>query len=79
MKMKQLLMIALITISFASTDFVFAKEKYSEKACEDIYGAIGIFVKIADSEWKKKNDKKASFYSQVAANYSTIYETVCKK
>ena len=28
---------------------------------------------------KKNNDKKAVLYSQAAANYATIYETVCRK
>ena len=27
----------------------------------------------------KKNEKKAVLYSQAAANYATIYETVCGK
>ena len=73
-------MVSLISILFASTNIVFAKEKkYPKKACKEIYGAIGVFVKIVDDAWKKKNEKKAALYSQVAANYATIYETLCRK
>ena len=81
MKIRKIFMVSLILTLFVSTNFVFAKEKkYPKKVCQGIYGSIGLFVKIADSIWKKKNnDKKAVLYSQAAANYATIYETVCRK
>ena len=79
MKIRQIFMVSLIFTLFASTNIVCAKEKkYPKKSCKEIYGVIGLFVKIADAEWKKKNEKKAVLYSQAAANYATIYETVCK-
>jgi len=79
MKIRQIFMVSLISILFASTNIVCAKEaKYPKKACKGIYGAIGLFLKIADVEWKKKNEKKAVLYSQAAANYATVYETVCR-
>ena len=79
MKIRQIFMVSLIFTLFASTNIVCAKEKkYSKKACKDIYGVIALFVKIADAEWKKKNEKRAVLYSQAAANYATIYETVCR-
>ncbi|SVD60080.1 uncharacterized protein METZ01_LOCUS412934 [marine metagenome] len=59
---------------------IFSKEeKYPEHVCKEIYGAIGTFLGLADKEWKQKNEEKALFYSQAAANYSTVYETVCRK
>tara|TARA_B100000029_G_scaffold392078_1_gene389057 strand:- start:224 stop:493 length:270 start_codon:yes stop_codon:yes gene_type:complete len=81
MNIRQIFKVSLIFILFASTNTVYAKEnKYPRKVCEGIYGSIGLFVKIADSIWKKKNnDKKAVLYSQAAANYATIYETVCRE
>ena len=81
MKIRQIFMVSLILTLFVSPNFAFAKEKkYPKKICQGIYGSIGLFVKIADGIWKKKNnDKKAVLYSQAAANYATIYETVCRK
>ena len=81
MKIRQILMTFLILTLFASTNVVFANEKkYPKKVCEAIYGTIGLFVKIADGKWKKKTkDKEAVLYSQAAANYATIYETLCRK
>ena len=62
-----------------SINTVYAKEeKYPEHVCIEIYDAIGLFLKLADDEWEKKNEEKALFYSQAAANYSTVYETVCR-
>ena len=62
-----------------SINTVYAKEeKYAEHVCKEIYGAIGTFLALADKEWKQKNGEKALFYSQAAANYSTVYETVCR-
>tara|TARA_B100000029_G_scaffold199359_1_gene197736 strand:+ start:1175 stop:1435 length:261 start_codon:yes stop_codon:yes gene_type:complete len=81
MKIKKIFMVSLIFTLFTSTNIVYAKEKkYPKKICKDIYAAIGTFVTVADSIWKKKNnDEKAVLYSQAAANYATIYETVCRE
>ena len=81
MKTKKILMAFLIISLTILSNTVNAKEKkYPKKVCDGIYGSIGLFVKIADGIWKKKqNDKKAVLYSQAAANYATIYETVCRK
>tara|TARA_B100001121_G_scaffold160351_1_gene140033 strand:- start:185 stop:442 length:258 start_codon:yes stop_codon:yes gene_type:complete len=81
MKTLKILMAFLIISLTISINVVSAKEKkYPKKVCDGIYGSIGLFVKIADGIWKKKkNDKKAVLYSQAAANYATIYETVCRK
>jgi len=54
-------------------------ETYSQESCQEIYGAIGIFLYLADIEWKQKNEEKALLYSTASANYATIYETVCRK
>ena len=54
-------------------------ETYSQESCQEIYGAIGTFLYLADIEWKQKNEEKAIFYSTASANYATIYETVCRK
>jgi len=80
--MKQLILILalLLPLSLFSVNSVFAQEKYPEGACKQIYAAIGIFLKLADHEWKKtKDEEKALLYSQAAANYSVVYETVCRK
>ena len=62
-----------------SINTVYAKEeKYPEHVCKEIYGAIGNFLALADKEWKQENWEKALFFSQAAANYSTVYETVCR-
>ena len=54
-------------------------ETYSQESCQEIYGAIGTFLYLADIEWKQKNEEKALLYSTASANYATIYETVCRK
>ena len=54
-------------------------ETYPQESCQEIYGAIGTFLYLADIEWKQKNEEKAMFYSTASANYATIYETVCRK
>ena len=54
-------------------------ETYSQESCQEIYGAIGTFLYLADIEWKQKNGEKAMFYLTASANYATIYETVCRK
>ena len=54
-------------------------EPYPQESCQEIYGAIGTFLYLADIEWKQKNEEKALLYSTASANYATIYETVCRK
>ena len=54
------------------------EEKYPEHVCKEIYGVIATFLGLVDKEWKQKNEDKTLFYSQAAANYSTVYETVCR-
>ena len=34
-------------------------KEWEEKACSDLYGAIGLFTHLADEKWKEKNEKKA--------------------
>ena len=33
---------------------------YSQESCQEIYGAIGTFLYLADKEWKKENEKKSN-------------------
>ena len=77
--MKKILFFMLVFIFGISINPIFSKEKYPEDVCKEIYGAIGTFLELADKEWKKNNGEKALFYSQAAANYSTVYESVCRK
>ena len=89
--MKKLLLITLVLIShlisadeinkMATIDGETSSEiaTYSQKTCKDIYEAIGIFLYLADEEWKQENEEKAMFYLKASANYSTIYQTVCRK
>jgi hypothetical protein len=78
--MKKILFFMLVFMFCISINPIFSKEeKYPEHVCKEIYGAIGTFLELADKEWKQKNGEKALFYSQAAANYSTVYETVCRK
>ena len=32
-------------------------ETYSQESCQEIYGAIGTFLHLADIEWKQKNEE----------------------
>ncbi len=62
--------------SFASAHF---EKKWSTKQCSDLYKAIGFFTALADKQWKKKSEEKGALYASVAADYSTVYQTVCDK
>ena len=78
--MKQLLTTLIILLtSVVSPVFGEAKhEQWSEKSCNDIYNAIAIFSSLAEKQWKIE-EEKASRYASAAADYATIYETVCKR
>ena len=89
--MKKKLIIMLVFMFIISINPIFSKErKYPENVCEEIFSAIGIFLTLADKEWeqtknvekteleKSKHSEKALFFSQAAANYSTVYETTCR-
>ena len=80
LKMKALLtsLIILIT-SVVSPVFGEAKhEKWSEKSCTHVYNAIAIFTSLAEKQWNI-DEEKAARYASAAADYVTIYETVCKR
>ena len=65
-----------VVASFASAK---TDKKWSTKQCSDLYKAIGFFTAYADKQWKKKNEEKGALYASVAADYSTVYQTVCDK
>ena len=69
---------ALFTVvgSFASAK---SDKTWSTKQCSDLYKAIGFFTALADKQWKKKSEEKGALYASVAADYSTVYQTVCDK
>ena len=79
--MKKLLSLIFMILLLPSNAALANKEiePYSQETCQKIYEAIGTFVLLADTEWKKEKEKKAMFYSTAASNYATIYETVCSK
>ena len=52
-------------------------KKWSTKQCSDLYKAIGFFTALAHKHWEKKGEEKGAFYASVAADYSTVYQTVC--
>ena len=62
--------------SFASAQ---TDKKWSSKQCSDLYKAIGFFTGLAHKQWEKKNEEKGALYASVAADYSTVYQTVCDK
>ena len=65
-----------VLVSFAWAQ---PNKKWSTKQCSDLYKAIGFFVALADKQWKKKSEEKGALYASVAADYSTVYQTVCDK
>ena len=77
-----LLTICLVVFSFPSWGDNNIDKPWDDKSCSEIYKSIGLFVALADKNWKKDSlgsEKKAEFYASVAANYATIYETVCRQ
>ena len=79
MDARRLSLIAFFSWSFTVVLAGAEEQKWSKESCKEIYSAIGIFVHLADEEWKKKQEEKGAFYASVAADYSNIYQTVCKK
>ena len=77
---KPLLLAVLLSISgsfaLAETDI----KKWPTQSCSDLYRTIGIFTALSSKEWEeKKNENKGAFYASVAADYASIYQTVCNK
>ena len=54
-------------------------KNYSKQTCQEIYYSIGIFLYLEDEKWEKENKEKGILYSIASANYSTIFQTQCKK
>ena len=78
--MKALLTTLIILITSVVSP-VFGEDKHkqwSEKSCTDVYNAIAIFSSLAEKQWKI-DEEKAARYASAAADYATIYETVCKR
>ena len=77
--MKKLILIALSLGLFSSVAYGQTKnEPWEQEACTELYNSITLFVSLADKEWKKENAERASFFASVAADYSIIYQTVCR-
>ena len=77
--MKALLTTVILLTSVVSPVFGEAKhEQWSEKSCTDTYNAIAIFSSLAEKQWKI-DEEKAAQYASAAADYATIYETVCER
>ena len=77
--MKTILTSLILFTSVVSPVFGEAKhEQWSEKSCTDVYNAIAIFTSLAEKQWKIE-EEKAALYASTAADYATIYETVCKR
>ena len=77
--MKLIKTLLTILTSVVSPVFGEAKhEQWSKKSCTDVYKAIAIFSSLADKQWKI-DEEKAAKYASAAADYATIYETVCKR
>ena len=76
--LRLLVFTALLSVvgSFSSAQ---SDKKWSAKQCSDLYKAIGFFTALADKQWKKKSEEKGALYASVAADYSTVYQTVCGK
>ena len=76
--LRLLIFTALLSVvgSFSSAQ---SDKKWSTTQCSDLYKAIGFFTALADKQWKKKSEEKAALYASVAADYSTVYQTVCNK
>ena len=76
--LRLLIFTALLSVvgSFSSAQ---SDKKWSTKQCSDLYKAIGFFTALADKQWKKKSEEKGALYASVAADYSTVYQTVCNK
>ncbi len=76
--LKLLIFTALLSV-VGSFSLAQSDKKWSTKQCSDLYKAIGFFTALADKQWKKKSEEKGALYASVAADYSTVYQTVCNK
>ena len=48
-------------------------------AAEKIFDDIKIHGDDKNKKWNKENWAKAAFFSELAANYSTVYQVWCKR
>ena len=77
--MKTLLATLILITSVVSPVFGEARHKqWSEKSCTDVYNVIATFTSLTEKQWKI-DEEKATGYASAAADYATIYETVCKR
>ena len=89
--MKKILFFILVFMFCISINPLFSKDrKYPENVCKEMFDGIIIFLTLADKEWeqtrnyerneleKSKHAEKVLSFSQTAANYSTVYETICR-
>ena len=79
MKFSRLFIFTALFSIVASFTLAQSDKKWSTEQCSDLYKAIGFFTALADKEWKKKSEEKGALYASVAADYSTVFQTVCDK
>jgi hypothetical protein len=78
--MKKLLIPILSTLIFFTSTSLASNEvePYSKERCVEIYRMINVPLRMAIVDYELQNDEDLLFWSTVAANFATIYETVCK-
>jgi len=52
--------------------------RFKDEYCDKIYLEIKALIILADNEFERGNKSAVLLESQLAANYSTVYQTMCK-
>ena len=77
--MKKIFIITLLFMFIFSIKPIFSEDtKFKEAYCDKIYLEIKALIILAHSEWEYGNESAVLLKSQLAANYSTVYQTMCK-
>ncbi|MGC6511886.1 MAG: hypothetical protein ACON4J_03890 [Parvibaculales bacterium] len=76
-----------ITVLMLSSPAWAADDKLSDEACKNIFNGIQSALVSAEKQWvivrqgganAEMAAGKAGFWSQQAANYATVYDSLCK-
>jgi len=78
MKTLVLALILLPSLTLLAQDSEKKFDKWPDDVCSLIMQGVGGYLTVSDSTRKEGDEEGAQKLVQVAANYATIYDVVCK-
>ena len=89
--MRQLILISVLMVPIASNAEHQTDNHFSKENCEEIFKGVQFLLSEADKHWEALNENpegskkfiedatRVQWLTDVAGNYSTIYQTFCKE